>query len=271
MIRAHSNNPSSLVAAEALEKIIEVEAEHSMTIDQGVARLFYPNGDTPIEGFEYVTTSPDGLLGRAVLYGFGGVEYPEGYLIHASGAIDDDISSIIVAATLTSEVEQVPLDMLIKQAFLRLGHDAARFSQYIKKMTDQTFSHYRGTAADVLLKNSMTTPKAIQDALLLEEGQAYQFDLEQSGIYTPRSRSLSVGRLGVDAIRLDRVVHVDKNSDGIKTVELTTDRANRNHPHVCRDCSHGIGIGALRITTTVEPVDGLDHHHYHPQCFSTAE
>lgn len=271
MIIANPERPGSIVISEAYERIIQDEGEYSEIVGPEATRLFLPKGNDAIADFSYIVSASSGLLDQSVPGQIGGVEYPDGTLVHASSRVDEDMAKIIIAGYLSAEMQEQSFDTYIKPLLLRLGSDAPRMSHTLRHMCDAAYEYFGEQDPIESLAYSEIPPGTVQKNILLEEGQVFQYELEQSGIFRPRDRAVMIGRLGIDALRLDEKTPVDRNNEGVKAVELTTDRANRNHPHVCRDCRHGIGIGALRITTQVEPVEGYDHHHYHPQCFSAVE
>lgn len=99
------------------------------------------------------------------------------------------------------------------------------------------------------LKNSRFKGKLAHDATDRRKR------LEDAGLVLPDGES------GITA--------VDKRSGQRTLIYLQEERGTR---HKCKNCSHAITKGSPRITTsTNQKVNGYDHHHYHPGCFTHVE
>lgn len=62
---------------------------------------------------------------------------------------------------------------------------------------------------------------------------------------------------------------VNRHSGARTNISLQTERGQH---HTCRNCSHPIIKNTPRITTSSkEKINGYDHHHFHPGCFTHVE
>lgn len=223
---------------------------------------------------QYNVLSREGTISSTLPYAVSGVRLGEGIdglFLSISEEVPEDLRPLAVASFAIGQTGQSHRTLTAIIDGLGSSDEGQRFTDFIVESSLQTLEHYRNADPNEFSKNTGQTLIHMQRSLLLEGAEVRRANFSISGKEREllRKGAFELRRLGIEVpigerLKLRRNPFLD--GDEVTEISLVQDKARGDKLHVCKGCHVGIEPGSWRVSVTVRPRNGFNHHHYHPDC-----